>query len=107
MSRSFIQLKTKDSIYTIVRFNLYNCKRTKKKTSEIFCYVVENNFSFNQKNFLIKFGDTLFGNSRSWKRSQGQTTKKYYFSFFGDRFGILGEFSLRKWFSHPHGTYRF
>ena len=25
--------------------------REQKKTSEIFCYVVENNFSFNQKNF--------------------------------------------------------
>ena len=24
-----------------------------------------------------KFGDTLFGNSRSWKRSQGQITKRY------------------------------
>ena len=59
------------------------------------------------KNFLIKFEDTLFGNLRSWKRSQGQTTKKYYFSFFGDRFGILGEFPLRIWFSHPHGTCRF
>ena len=39
--------------------------------------------------------------------SQGQTTKKYYFSFFGDRFGILGEFPLRIWFSDPHGTCRF
>ena len=49
----------------------------------------------------------LFGNSRSWKRSQGQATKKYYFSFLGDRFGILGQFPLRIWFSHPHGTCRF
>ena len=107
MSRSFIQIKNKDSIYTISAYQNDNCKRTKKKTSEIFCYVEENNFSFKQKFFLIKFGDTLFGNSRSWKRSQGQTTKKYYFSFFADRFGILGEFPLRIWFSHPHGTCRF
>ena len=107
MSRSFIQIKNKDSIYTISACKNDNCKRTKKKTSEIFCHVVENNFNFNQKKILIKFGDTLFGNSRSWKRSQGQVTKNYYFSFFGDRFGILGEFSLRKWFSHPHGTCRF
>ena len=35
--------------------------REQKKTSEIFCYVVENNFSFNPKKFLIKFGDTLLG----------------------------------------------
>ena len=77
MPRSFIQIKNKDSIYTNSAYKNDNCKRTKKKTSEIFCYVVENNFSFNQKKFLIKFGDTLFGNSRSWKRSQGQTTKKY------------------------------
>ena len=82
-------------------------REQEKKNSEIFCYVVENNFSFNQKNFLIKFGNRLFGNSRSWKRSQGQTTKKYYFSFFGDGFGILGEFPLSIWFSDPHGTCRF
>ena len=107
MSRSFIQIKNKDSIYTTSAYKNDNCKRTKKKTSEIFCYVVGNNFSFKQKKFLIKFGDTLFGNSRSWKRSQGQTTKKYYFSFSGDRFGILGEFPLRIWFSDPHGTCRF
>ena len=24
------------------------------------------------------FRDTLFGNSRSWKRSQGQTPKNYF-----------------------------
>ena len=27
------------------------------------------------------FGDTLFGNSRSWKRSQGQTPKNYFEKF--------------------------
>ena len=26
---------------------------------------------------------------------------------FGDRFGILGEFPLRIWFSDPHGICRF
>ena len=26
-------------------------------------------------------GDTLFGNSRSWKRSQGQTPKNYFKKF--------------------------
>ena len=55
--------------------------REQKKTSEIFCYVVQNNFSYSQKKFLIKFGNRLFENSRSWKKSQGQTTKKYYFHF--------------------------
>ena len=25
------------------------------------------------------YRDTLFGNSRSWKRSQGQTPKNYFF----------------------------
>ena len=103
MPRSFIQIKNKNPIYTISAYKNDNCKRTRKKTSEIFCYVVENNFSFNPKNF----GDTLFGNSRSWKRLQGQTTKKCYFSFFGDRFGILGEFPLRIWLSDQHETCRF
>ena len=51
MSRSFIQIQNKDSIYTISAYKNDNCKRTKKKTSEIFCYVVGNNFSFNQKIF--------------------------------------------------------
>ena len=43
------------------------------------------------------FGDTLFGNSRSWKMSQGQTAKNYFFKlfFFYDEFGILGKFPLR------------
>ena len=82
MPRSFIQIKNKDSIYTISAYKNDNCKRTKKR-------------------------DTLFGNLRSWKKSQGQTTKKYYFSFFGDRFGILGEFPLRIWLCDPHGTCRF
>ena len=26
--------------------------------------------------------DTLFGNSRSWKRSQGQTPKNYFLKIF-------------------------
>ena len=30
------------------------------------------------KKFLIKFGDTLFGNSRPCKRSQGQVHKNYF-----------------------------
>ena len=51
MSRSFIQIKNKDLIYTISAYENDNCKRTKKKTSEFFCYVVGNNFSFNQKIF--------------------------------------------------------
>ena len=51
MSRSFIQIKNKDSIYTISAYKNDNCKKTKKKSSEIFCYVEENNFSFSQKNF--------------------------------------------------------
>ena len=49
-SNLFIQIKNKDSIYTISAYKNDNCKRTKKKSSEIFCYVVENNFSFDQKN---------------------------------------------------------
>ena len=40
-------------------------------------------------------GDTLFGNSRSWKRSQGQTPKNYFLKNFDDEFGILGKFPLR------------
>ena len=44
------------------------------------------------------FGDTLFGNSRSWKRSQGQTPKNYFYNFFDDEFGILGIIPLRLWF---------
>ena len=47
------------------------------------------------KNFL---GDTLFGNSRSWKRSQGQVPKNYLKNFFDGEFGILGKFPLRIWF---------
>ena len=39
---------------------------------------------------MVKF---FLENSRSWKRSQGQTTKNLFF-FLGDRFGILGEFSF-------------
>ena len=41
------------------------------------------------------FGDKLFGNSRSWKRSQGQTPKNYFNFFFDGEFGILGKFPLR------------
>ena len=44
-------MKNKNPIYTISAYKNDNCKRTRKKTSEIFCYVVENNFSFNPKNF--------------------------------------------------------
>ena len=40
-------------------------------------------------------GDTLFGNSRSWKRSQGQTPKNYFEKIFDGEFGILGKFPLR------------
>ena len=39
-------------------------------------------------------GDTLFGNSRSWKRSQGQTPKNCLKFFFDGEFGMLGKFSL-------------
>ena len=39
--------------------------------------------------------DTLFGNSRSWKRSQGQTPKNYLKKNFDGEFGILGKFPLR------------
>ena len=55
--------------------------RDQKKTSEIFAMLKKTILALTKK-ILIKFGDTLFGNSRSWKRSQGQTTKKYHFSFF-------------------------
>ena len=42
------------------------------------------------------FRDTLFGNSMSWKRSQGQTPKNYFFfKFFDCEFGIIGKFPLR------------
>ena len=51
MPRFFIQIKNKDTIYTIGAYKNDNCKRTKIQTSEIFCYVVENNFSFNQNIF--------------------------------------------------------
>ena len=40
-------------------------------------------------------GDTLFANSRSWKRSQGQTPKNYFLNIFDGEFGILGKFPLR------------
>ena len=40
-------------------------------------------------------GDTLFGNSRSWETSQGQTPKNYLKHIFDDEFGILGKFPLR------------
>ena len=40
-------------------------------------------------------GDTLFGNSRSWKRSQGQTPKNYLKTIFDSEIGILGKFILR------------
>ena len=56
------------------------------------------------KNFL---GDTLFGNSRSWKRSQGQVPKNNLKNFFDGEFGILGKFPLRIWFCDPYGTCRF
>ena len=47
------------------------------------------------KNF---FRDTLFGNSRSWKRSQGQIPKNYFKKIFDGELGILGKFPLRIWF---------
>ena len=53
------------------------------------------------------FGDTLFGNSRSWKRSQGQVPKNYCLNFFEGEFGILGKFPLRIWFCDQYGTCRF
>ena len=56
------------------------------------------------KNF---FGDKLFGNSRSWKRSQGQVPKNYFYNFFDGEFGILGKFPLIIWFCDPYGTCRF
>ena len=52
-------------------------------------------------------GDTLFGISRSWKRSQGQTPKNYFKKNFDGEFGILGKFPLRIWFCDPYGTCRF
>ena len=51
----------------------------------------------------IFLGDTLFGNSRSWKRSHGQVPKKN----FDGEFEILGKFPLRIWFCDPYGTCRF
>ena len=59
------------------------------------------------KKFLIKFGDRLFGNSRSCKRSQGQVHKKYFVIFFDGEFEILGKFPLGIWFCDPYGTCRF
>ena len=56
------------------------------------------------KNF---FGDTLFGNSRSSKKSQGQVPKNNFKKFFVGEFGILGKFPLRIWFCDPYGTCRF
>ena len=53
------------------------------------------------------FGDTLFGNSRSWKRSQGQVSKNYFKKNFECEFGILGKFPLGIWFCDPYGTCRF
>ena len=55
----------------------------------------------------IIFGDTLFGNSRSWKRSQGQVPKNYLKHFFDGEFGILGKFPLRIWFCDLYETCRF
>ena len=55
----------------------------------------------------IFWGDTLFGNSRSLKRSQGQAPKNYLKNFFDGEFGILGKFPLRIWFCDPYGTCRF
>ena len=55
----------------------------------------------------IIFGDTLFGNSRSWKRSQGQVPKNYFLHFFYGEFGILGKFPLRICFFNPYETCRF
>ena len=52
-------------------------------------------------------GDTLFGNSRLWKRSQGQVPKKIFKNFFEGEFRILGKFPLRIWFCDPYGTCRF
>ena len=40
-------------------------------------------------------GDTIFGNSRSWKKSQGQTPKNYFKKKIDGEFGILGKFPLR------------
>ena len=42
------------------------------------------------------FGDTLSGNSRSWKRSLCQTPKKIFKQNFDGEFRILGRFPLRK-----------
>ena len=73
MSRSFIQIKNKDSIYTISTYKNDNCKRTKKRPLRFFVMLKKTILALTKR----KFGDTLFGNSRSWKRSQGQITKKY------------------------------
>ena len=55
----------------------------------------------------IFFGGILFGNSRSWKRSQGQVPKNYVFKFSDREFGIIGKFPLRIWGCDPYGTCRF
>ena len=48
----------------------------------------------------IFFGDTLFGKSRSWKRSQGQVPKNYFLNFFDSELGILRKFPLRIFVIH-------
>ena len=60
MPRSFILIKNKDSIYTISAYKNDNCKRTRKKTSEIFCYVVENNFSFGKGHKVKQLKNIIF-----------------------------------------------
>ena len=40
-------------------------------------------------------GEKLFGNSKSWKGSQGQTHKNYLKKNCDGEFGILGKFPLR------------
>ena len=49
----------------------------------------------------------FFGIEGHGKGHKVKQLKNIIFHFFGDRFGILGEFPLRIWFSDPHGTCRF
>ena len=51
MSRSFIQINNKDSIYTISAYKNDNCKRTKKSTVRFFAMLKKTILALTQKTF--------------------------------------------------------
>ena len=81
-------------------------REQKKRPLRFFAVLQKTILALTKKNFN-KIWRYPFWEFKVMEKVTRSTTKKFHFSFFGDRFGILGEFPLRIWFSDPHGTCRF